>query len=76
MRQLSRKEWPYQARFNLEYNNDRLDPRAKWLIDYFGSDPKNPNWDYMTIGPFVMIYVFKNIKDYEWFVLRWGGGDY
>lgn len=75
MRQLSRKEWPYQARFRLNSMSE-FDPRAAWLIDHFGADPKNPNWDWMSVGPFAMIYVFKNVKDYEWFVLRWGHGDY
>lgn len=70
MRKLSRKEWPYQVQFDPVYNNDRLDPRLKWLWDYFGEARKN-DWNYVGISPFTVVCCFKHIKDYEWFMLRW-----
>jgi hypothetical protein len=70
MRQLSRKEWPYQVRFPIESTNDRADPRLKWLYEYYGME-RNDNWNYVNIGPFLMVYLFKNEQDHLLFTLRW-----
>jgi hypothetical protein len=70
MRKLSRKAWPFQYQFEPEYNNDRLDPRVKWLWDYFGEARKD-DWNYVSVGPFAVVCCFKNEQDYTMFILRW-----
>ncbi len=71
MRQLSRKEWPYQIQQSMDASrDDRYDPKIKWLWEYFGPG-RNNDWNYVSIGPFMTVYCFKKEQDLMMFTLRW-----
>jgi len=70
VRKLSRKEWPYQILTEVKFNNDRADPKVKWLWEQHGVK-HNDLWTFVPVGPFNMVYCFKREEDYTMFCLRW-----
>jgi hypothetical protein len=64
------RNW-FIADFDPEYYNDVRD----WCREHFGSEDQFPNaWSRWQHRYEDRIY-FRDAKDYNWFVLRWGHND-
>lgn len=65
----SRAKWYEADLFNKGY---RMDEVREWCVEQFGPQDHNPDaWSRWT-NSMNSTFRFRDQKDYQWFVLRWG----
>ena len=66
MRQLDRKEWPYQKQITFD---KPANTKIQWAEVYMKGRHKD-EWTWVSISP-MLVFCFKREQDYMMFCLRW-----